>query len=319
MHVSFAVRPGTYFVHRLLASVGMPRIAAGAKFAGRTAHPDRLAVLGPEFQGDLEFWRWFVDVGLDAQGGTLSAPTYNLLERPAQRTLFSDASKTAIRGYCPETGGYWRFDVDAAERSHFPGSRAALAGENDISNNVLLLLGVVVSAFVSWLCAGVALRAERPSAIGDCVLLRGDSEAAAQWILRCREGKEPRSGAFMLVGISTRNTFLEFFALPPMVSNGGISSVETGAGERRHIPLYFGFDLELMRSAIAPSSDRTYQGHFGDWVEYRVRCGLPVFLRRCGDSMTNVAYAFATKKMPSAIVESLISDEFFPSCFTGLF
>ena len=49
MHISFAVRPGSLFVHRLLASVGMPRIAAGDHFAGRMANPGRRVALGPEF------------------------------------------------------------------------------------------------------------------------------------------------------------------------------------------------------------------------------------------------------------------------------
>ena len=61
MHISFAVCPGSFFVHRLLASVGMPSIAAGDDFAGRMANPGRLVALGPEFHADLEFWRWFVD------------------------------------------------------------------------------------------------------------------------------------------------------------------------------------------------------------------------------------------------------------------
>ena len=67
MHTSFAVRLGSFFVHRLLASVGMPRIAAGDDFAGRTATPG--VALGPEFRADLEFWRWFVDKGVGARGG----------------------------------------------------------------------------------------------------------------------------------------------------------------------------------------------------------------------------------------------------------
>ena len=106
IHVSFAVRPGRFTVNRLLASVGMPRTFAGVDFGFRTANPGRRLVLGPEFQGDLEFWRWFVEEGLDARGRTLSAPTYHLLERPSQRTLFSDASKTAVGGFCLETGVY---------------------------------------------------------------------------------------------------------------------------------------------------------------------------------------------------------------------
>ena len=56
IHVSFAVRPGQFFVNRLLTSVGMPRISAGADFIFRTANPGRRLVLGPEFQGNLEFW-----------------------------------------------------------------------------------------------------------------------------------------------------------------------------------------------------------------------------------------------------------------------
>ena len=87
-HISFAVRPGSFFVQHLLASVGMPRVAYGAGFAYRMPDPGRRVALGPEFHGDLEFWRWFAAEGLDARGGTLSAPKYRLLERPARRTLF---------------------------------------------------------------------------------------------------------------------------------------------------------------------------------------------------------------------------------------
>ena len=197
IHVSFAVRPRRFFVNRLLASVGMPRISAGADFGFRTANPGRRLVLGPEFQGDLEFWRWFVEEGLDARGGTFSAPMYHLLERPSQRTLFSDASKTAVGGFCLETGVYWRYYLDGAERSRFCGSSKSVAGENDISINVLELLGMVVSEWVL-----VSPCAEHPAALGDCVLLGGDNEAAVEWVRRCRVGKEPRSGALVrLLGV----------------------------------------------------------------------------------------------------------------------
>ena len=64
MHISFAVRLGSFFVHRLLASGRMPRIAAGVEFADLMANPGRRVALGSEFHGDLELWRWFVDVGL---------------------------------------------------------------------------------------------------------------------------------------------------------------------------------------------------------------------------------------------------------------
>ena len=104
MHISFAVRLGLFFVQRLLASVGLPRVASGAGFAFRMPDPGRCVALGPEFHGDLEFWRWFAAEGLDTRGGTLSA-VYRLLERPARRTLFSDASKTAVGGVLSRDGG----------------------------------------------------------------------------------------------------------------------------------------------------------------------------------------------------------------------
>ena len=91
MHISFAVRPGSFFVHRLSASAGMPRIAADDHYAGRMANSGRRVALGPEFHADLEFGRWFVDKGVDARGGVLSVPMYRLIERPAQRALLSDA------------------------------------------------------------------------------------------------------------------------------------------------------------------------------------------------------------------------------------
>ena len=86
---------------------------------------------------DLEFWRWFVDKGVDARGGVLSAPMYHLLEPPAQRALFSDASKTAVGGYWLETGVYWRYDLTAQERSRFCGSSKSVRGVNHLSIDLL--------------------------------------------------------------------------------------------------------------------------------------------------------------------------------------
>ena len=55
---------------------------------------------------------------------------------------------------------------------------------------------MVMSAYVLVVMCG-----ERPMGDRDCVLLRGDNEAAVHWVRRCRGGKEPRSRAFMrLIG-----------------------------------------------------------------------------------------------------------------------
>lgn len=52
-------------VQPLLAEVGMPRLAGGehgsTSFSAPSDRSVRPMVLGLEFHGDLEFWRWFVD------------------------------------------------------------------------------------------------------------------------------------------------------------------------------------------------------------------------------------------------------------------
>ena len=133
---------------------------------------------------------------------------------------------------------------------------------------------------------------------------------------------------YPLVGTLTQNPYVELLTWPLIVSHGGIvlpfsficvlstrhSVAGAGPGRCGHIPLYFGVGLELMRNAIATLSERTYQGNFGAWVDIRVRCRMPVFLERCGDNTTKVwhlfeyvAYAFATKKLRSATIESQMS------------
>ena len=122
---------------------------------------------------------------------------YNIVTRPPQLTLFSDASKQAVGGYCSETGQYWRYDLSAEERSRFCGSSASVVGVNDDSINALELLGMLVGAWVF-----VVGQRRRPASAGYCVLLRGDNESSVAWIQRCRGGKEPRSGALMrLLGV----------------------------------------------------------------------------------------------------------------------
>ena len=73
---------------------------------------------------------------------------------------------------------------------------------------VLELLGMFVTAWVF-----VILCAEPPSATGDCVLLRGDNEAAVHWVWRCHGGREPRYGALMrLLGVNEMSSGWHFDA-----------------------------------------------------------------------------------------------------------
>ena len=117
---------------------------------------------------------------------------YNLVSRPAKRTIFLEASKRALEGYCLESGVYWRYEISRDEQARFCGSSRAETGINYIRIYVLELLGMVISAWVL-----VVLCEDLPTQGGDCVLLRGDNEAAVQWVRRCPEGREPRSGALM--------------------------------------------------------------------------------------------------------------------------
>ena len=88
----------------------------------------------------------------------------------------------------------------------------------------------------------------------------------------------------------------------------------SGTGDHRHFLLYVGVGLELVRHAVVALAERVCLGHFGAWIDFRVRSGVPVFLDRGIDGVTNVwhffehvAYAFFTKKLRSATIESHLS------------
>ena len=78
--------------------------------------------------------------------------------------------------------------------------------------------------------------------------------------------------------------------------------------------MYFRLALKLVRNSIARSSERTYQGHFGAWAEFRLSVGKTVFLASGEGNLRNVwslfeyvAYACMTKGLQAKTVESLLS------------
>ena len=88
----------------------------------------------------------------------------------------------------------------------------------------------------------------------------------------------------------------------------------SGTGDHRQFSLYVGVGVGLMRHAVAAATERVYLGYFGAWIDFRVRSGVPVFLDRGIDGVTNVwhfyehvAYAFSTKELRSATIESHLS------------
>ena len=119
MHISFVVCHGSLFVHRQLASVGMPRTAAGDDFAGRMANPGRPVALGPEFHADLEFWRWFVDKRVEVTRAAGCCRRRCIICWSAWHNVRCSRTrqkgKNAVGGYCLETSVYWRHDLTAQE------------------------------------------------------------------------------------------------------------------------------------------------------------------------------------------------------------
>ena len=100
LHVSVAVHPDKFVVQ---AHANMSLFSAAGILSSR-GRSRRLVPLGPEFYGELEFWRWIVEVGIDASEGGLSAAMYCLVALPPCRTLISGAFKHAVGGFCLKTG-----------------------------------------------------------------------------------------------------------------------------------------------------------------------------------------------------------------------
>ena len=88
----------------------------------------------------------------------------------------------------------------------------------------------------------------------------------------------------------------------------------SGLGDRGQVSLYLDVGLGLMRTAVAAPTERAHLANCGAWVDFRVRSGVHVLAQRGSNGMTNVwhlfgdvAYAFVTKKLRSATIESHLS------------
>lgn len=136
LHVSLAVRPVEFFVKRVLANVKTPQSAAGSRVP--PIGNERRVVLGLEFHGDLEFWRWFANAGFEAIGVCLSAPVYDLVSRPARHPMFFRRLQACcIGGDCLGTSVYWRYNLTEDEQARSRGSSLAVTGANGISFDIL--------------------------------------------------------------------------------------------------------------------------------------------------------------------------------------
>lgn len=188
------VRPGKFFVMRMLNQLKLPPARPGDEHLsasdGGSHGYNRFLTLGPEFRSDVSFWLMMIEGALgDDKRGRLEMPLYSFYLQPHCRTLWSDASGDAMGGYCLETGKYWRMDFPTDVRQRL---RQHVLGRDDLSINLLELLGMVVTAWAFTVDAGTT-----PEYQGQSVLMRGDNMSAVHWCNQCRGAREPRSGALM--------------------------------------------------------------------------------------------------------------------------
>lgn len=193
LHLSEVVRPGKFFVRRILNQLGLEPFRAEEtddRFALRGQRRRGVVRLNREFHADLEFWRLIMEMATGADGITrLESPLFAFFLQPPTRIIISDASGNAMGGFCLETGRWWRIDFSGDIRMRL---RERVSQRDDLSMNVFELLGMVMTAWAMTVHAG-----ERPECPGQSVLMRGDNMSAVHWVNKCRGAKEPRSGALM--------------------------------------------------------------------------------------------------------------------------
>ena len=200
-HAAYVVRPGRYFVHRLLRLANLhltgEELRGGGDAWGRlrkNAEAERTVALTREFMADVGWWRWFVHQERWKKGERLTAPFFRFVKQEPSRRWFSDASYQAVGGFCRETGWWWRYGLSEEERSRTVRSRKRV-GYGSLTINVLELFGMVWTAYVM-----IVMRGEVAGRGGEAVLMRGDNASAVQWVLNCKGGKDDvRAGGLMRI------------------------------------------------------------------------------------------------------------------------
>ena len=108
--------------------------------------------------------------------------------------------QTRLGGFCWESRVWWWYDlsIDEQQRSS---EHTTCASHNKLSNNLLELLAMVVTAYVK------VVKEDRPSIAGEPVLMRGDSLSAVSWVNRCGGTRDPRAAFIMRwLGVLEVNT-----------------------------------------------------------------------------------------------------------------
>ena len=103
LHLCEVVRPGKFFVRRILNQLGLALLKAeeglgnGVNVGGK--HRRGCARLSREFHDDLAFWKIVVEMATGPNGTTrLEAPLFCCFSQPPSRILISDASGDGMGG-----------------------------------------------------------------------------------------------------------------------------------------------------------------------------------------------------------------------------
>lgn len=194
LHLCDVVRPGKFFIRRILNQLGVGSLAQMANgsegISFRRMQNHGTVTLTREFHDDLAFWGMIVEMSHKTAATTiLETPLFCYFLQPPSRTLVSDASGDSMGGYCLETGLWWRIDFPDDIRLRL---RTHVCGRDDLSMNVFELLGMTITAWAFTVHAN-----ERSEYPGQSILMKGDNMSAVHWVNKCRGAKEPRGGALM--------------------------------------------------------------------------------------------------------------------------
>ena len=159
--------------------------------ASRHTRSRRLVDLGREFHGDIAFWKWALNQPLAVRGESLSASFLLHVKRAPSRLYLSDASFTAIGGYCPELKIFWRYTIDSSLSAELK-RKAQEKETSDITINLLELAGMFMTAWVVQM-----ILKDRPVEEGQSVLMRGDNVSAVSWTNRCGGSRDRRASLIM--------------------------------------------------------------------------------------------------------------------------
>ena len=142
---------------------------------------------------DIAFWKWAIDQQLVRRGESLCVPTYDHITRAPARRYYSDASFTAIGGFCPELKVYWRYSLAEALTLELK-KKSVTKQAGSVTVNLLESIGMMMSAVVLQMTEN-----DRPEYAGDTVILRGDNVSQVSWLNRCGGVRDKRAALVMRI------------------------------------------------------------------------------------------------------------------------